>query len=78
VAQVTLGQGGRIVSYDVTRLSRNCADWYPLVDRCGDKGGVIADGDGLYEPAPVNGRLFLGRKGPLSAGARPICAYLRI
>ena len=30
VAQVTLEQVGLIVSYDVTRLSRNCSDWYPL------------------------------------------------
>jgi DNA invertase Pin-like site-specific DNA recombinase len=28
VARVTLGQVGIIFSYDVTRLSRNCSDWY--------------------------------------------------
>lgn len=27
VAQVTLEQVGLILSYDVTRLSRNCSDW---------------------------------------------------
>src|SRR5215470_14283444 len=27
VAQVTLAQVGLILSYDVTRLSRNCSDW---------------------------------------------------
>lgn len=27
VAQVTLAQGGLIVSYEVTRLSRHCSDW---------------------------------------------------
>ena len=32
VGQVTLGQIGIILSYDVTRLSRNCSDWYPLLD----------------------------------------------
>ena len=31
VGQVTLGQVGIILSYDVTRLSRNCSDWYPLL-----------------------------------------------
>jgi DNA invertase Pin-like site-specific DNA recombinase len=30
VGQVTLGQIGSILSDDVTRLSRNCSDWYPL------------------------------------------------
>ena len=38
VAQVTLEQVGLILSYDVTRLSRNCSDWYPLLDLCGSKG----------------------------------------
>ncbi|WP_026730849.1 recombinase family protein [Fischerella sp. PCC 9605] len=35
LAQVTLGLVGCILSYDVTRLSRNCSDWYPLLDLCG-------------------------------------------
>jgi DNA invertase Pin-like site-specific DNA recombinase len=35
VARVTLGQVGIILSVDVTRLSRNCSDWYPLLDVCG-------------------------------------------
>src|SRR5919112_4724560 len=32
VTRVTLGQVGIIFSYDVTRLSRNCSDWYQLLD----------------------------------------------
>src|SRR5215471_18672437 len=67
VGQVTLGQAGLILSYDVTRLSRNCSDWYPLLDLCGYKGCVIADIDGVYDPATANGRLLLGLKGTLSA-----------
>lgn len=27
IAQVTLGEVGIILSYDVTRLARNCSDW---------------------------------------------------
>jgi hypothetical protein len=50
----------------VTRLSRNCSDWYPLLDICGYKGTLIADHDGVYDPATVNGRLVLGLKGTLS------------
>jgi len=64
VGQVTLGQVGIILSYDVTRVSRNCSDWYPLLDLCGYKGCLIADGDGIYDPATVNGRLLLGLKNP--------------
>src|SRR5438874_10601623 len=37
IAKVTLGQLGIILSYDVTRLARNCPDWYPLLDLCGYK-----------------------------------------
>jgi DNA invertase Pin-like site-specific DNA recombinase len=70
VAQVTLAQVGLILSYDVTRLSRNCSDWYPLLDLCGYKGCLIADGDGIYDPATVNGRLLLGLKGTLSEWER--------
>ena len=66
VGQVTLGQVGLILSYDVTRLSRNCSDWYPLLDLCGYKSCLIADVDGLYDPATANGRLLLGLKGTLS------------
>jgi DNA invertase Pin-like site-specific DNA recombinase len=66
VAQVTLGQVGILLSSEVTRLSRNCTDWYPLLDICGYKGCLIADRDGIYDPGSTNGRLLLGLKGQLS------------
>ena len=66
LAQVTLGEVGIILSFDVTRLSRNCSDWYPLLDLCGYKGCLIADRDGVYDPGSANGRLLLGLKGQLS------------
>lgn len=66
VAKVSLGQVGIILSVDVTRLSRNCSDWYPLLDLCGWRGCLIADNDGLYDPGSANGRLLLGLKGQLS------------
>ena len=66
VAQVTLGQVGLILSYDVTRLARNCSDWYPLLDVCGYRRCLIADRDGIYDPGSANGRLLLGLKGQLS------------
>jgi DNA invertase Pin-like site-specific DNA recombinase len=66
VTQVTLGRVGIILSCEVTRLARNCSDWYPLLDVCGYKGCLIADSDGVYDPGSANGRLLLGLKGQLS------------
>ena len=66
VTKVTLNQVGLILSLDVTRLSRNLTDWYPLLDLCGYKGCLIADRDGVYDPGTPNGRLLLGLKGTLS------------
>ena len=61
IARVTLGEIGIILSYDVTRLARNCSDWYPLLDLCGYRQCLIADRDGVYDPGSANGRLLLGR-----------------
>ncbi len=65
-ARVSLGEVGIILSSEVTRLSRNCSDWYPLLDICGYKHCLIADRDGVYDPGSPNGRLLLGLKGQLS------------
>lgn len=66
VTRVTLGHVGIIFSYDVTRLSRNCSDWYQLLDLCGYRQCLIGDRDGVYDPASANGRLLLGLKGQIS------------
>jgi DNA invertase Pin-like site-specific DNA recombinase len=66
VAKVTHGDVGLILSVEVTRLARNCSDWYPLLDLCGFTGCLIADRDGVYDPASPNGRLLLGLKGQIS------------
>jgi DNA invertase Pin-like site-specific DNA recombinase len=34
LAAVALGQVGIVLSYESTRLSRHCTDWYPLLDLC--------------------------------------------
>jgi DNA invertase Pin-like site-specific DNA recombinase len=63
VALVSLGQVGIICAYDVTRLARNCTDWYQLLDLCGLRQCLVGDQDGVYDPASANGRLVLGLKG---------------
>jgi len=65
-ARVSLDRVGIILSTEVTRLSRNCSDWYPLLDVCGYMNCLIADRDGIYDPAAPNGRLLLGLKGQMS------------
>jgi DNA invertase Pin-like site-specific DNA recombinase len=66
VARVTLDQVGIIFAYDVTRLARNCTDWYQLLDLCGYRHCLVGDQDGVYDPATSNGRLILGLKGLIS------------
>ncbi len=66
LAEVALGQVGLVLSYESTRLSRNCTDWYPLLDLCAYNQCLIADRDGVYDPSTPNGRLLLGMKGILS------------
>jgi DNA invertase Pin-like site-specific DNA recombinase len=66
IARITLGEVGLILSYEVTRLARNCSDWYPLLDLCGYRQCLIGDRDGIYDPGSANGRLLLGLKGTIS------------
>jgi len=66
LAEVALGQVGIVLSYESTRLSRHCTDWYPLLDLCAYNQCLIADRDGVYDAATPNGRLLLGMKGIVS------------
>src|SRR5689334_6903420 len=66
LARVSLGEVGIVLSYEVTRLTRNCSDWYPLLDLCGYRQCLIGDRDGVYDPGSADGRLLLGLKGAIS------------
>src|SRR3954454_9233119 len=63
VTLVNQEQVGVIFAYDVTRLARNCTDWYQLLDLCGYRRCLVGDQDGIYDPSTPNGRLILGLKG---------------
>jgi DNA invertase Pin-like site-specific DNA recombinase len=65
-ADVALGKIGIIMGYEVSRLSRNNADWYRLLELCALFDTLIADVDGIYNPRDFNDRLLLGLKGTLS------------
>jgi DNA invertase Pin-like site-specific DNA recombinase/predicted DNA-binding transcriptional regulator AlpA len=66
VAEVGLGQVGIIFGIEVSRLARNNADWYQLLDLCTLTDTLIADSDGVYHPGDFNDRLVLGLKGTMS------------
>src|ERR1700741_785565 len=65
-AEVALGHVGIVLGLEVSRLARNNADWYRLLDLCGVTDTLIGDADGVYHPAMFNDRLLLGLKGTMS------------
>ena len=66
VAEVGLGRVGLVLGFEVSRLARSCRDWYHLLEICALAGTLIADSDGVYDPALYNDRLLLGLKGTMS------------
>ena len=66
VADVGLGKAGIILGLEVSRLARNNADWYQLLDLCALTDTLIGDADGIYHPKDYNDRLVLGLKGTMS------------
>jgi DNA invertase Pin-like site-specific DNA recombinase len=64
VAAVSLGHVGLILAYEASRLARNNADWYALLDLASVVGALIADADGVYDPRLYNDRLLLGLRRP--------------
>jgi DNA invertase Pin-like site-specific DNA recombinase/transposase-like protein len=65
-AQVGLGEVGIVLALEVSRLARNNADWYRLLDLAGMTDTLIADTDGIYHPGLFNDRMLLGMKGTMS------------
>src|SRR5881227_2816000 len=65
-AQVGMGQVGIVLSLECSRLARNNADWYRLLELAAMTDTLIADTDGVYHPGLFNDRLVLGMKGTMS------------
>jgi DNA invertase Pin-like site-specific DNA recombinase len=65
-SEVALAHVGIVLGLEVSRLARNNADWYRLLELCGVTDTLIADNDGVYHPALFNDRLLLGLKGTMS------------
>jgi DNA invertase Pin-like site-specific DNA recombinase len=66
VADVGLGKVGIVLGIEVSRVARNNADWYQLLDLCALTDTLIADADGVYHPEDFNDRLVLGLTGTMS------------
>jgi DNA invertase Pin-like site-specific DNA recombinase len=64
VAEVSLGHVGIVFAYEASRLARNNADWYALLDLATVVGTLIGDADGVYDPRGYNDRLLLGLRRP--------------
>jgi DNA invertase Pin-like site-specific DNA recombinase/predicted DNA-binding transcriptional regulator AlpA len=65
-SEVGLAHVGIVLGLEVSRLARNNADWYRLLELCGITDTLIGDNDGVYHPALFNDRLLLGLKGTMS------------
>jgi DNA invertase Pin-like site-specific DNA recombinase/uncharacterized protein YndB with AHSA1/START domain len=65
-SEVALAHVGIVLGLEVSRLARNNADWYRLLELCGITDTLIGDNDGVYHPALFNDRLLLGLKGAMS------------
>jgi DNA invertase Pin-like site-specific DNA recombinase len=50
VAEVSLGHVGIVLASEASRLARNNADWYTLLDLAAVMGTLLADTDGVYDP----------------------------
>jgi len=66
VSAVARGEVGIVMSLEISRLSRNDADWHHLVYLCRWTGTLIADEHGVYEPASSADRMVLGVRGQVS------------
>jgi DNA invertase Pin-like site-specific DNA recombinase len=66
VSEVGLGNVGLVLGIEMSRLARSGADWHRLLELCALFGTLLADADGVYDPALYNDRLLLGLKGTLS------------
>jgi DNA invertase Pin-like site-specific DNA recombinase len=66
VSEVGLDHVGIILGVEMSRLARSSKDWHQLLEICALFGTLIADLDGVYDPANYNDRLLLGLKGTIS------------
>src|SRR5207237_9043093 len=60
VTEVTMGRVGVVLGIEMSRLARTGRDWHQLLELCSLSGTLLADPDGVYDPAQYNDRPLLG------------------
>ncbi|MEM9364643.1 MAG: recombinase family protein [Planctomycetota bacterium] len=66
LAEISADRVGIVLGLEMSRLARSCKDWHTLLELCAIYQVLLADADGLYDPASHNDRLLLGLKGTMS------------
>ncbi|MCX4403485.1 MULTISPECIES: recombinase family protein [unclassified Streptomyces] len=66
VTEIGLDHVGLVLGIEMSRLARSGKDWYQLIELCALSGALLADTDGVYDPAEHNDRLLLGLKGTMA------------
>jgi DNA invertase Pin-like site-specific DNA recombinase len=66
VSEVSLDHVGMILGVEISRLARSSKEWHQLLEICALFGILIADSDGILDPAEFNDRMLLGLKGTMS------------
>lgn len=82
VTKIGLDHLGLVRGIEMPRPARSGKDWYQLLGLRAVTGALLADVDGVCDPAECNDRLLLGLKGAMSeaelhllkpAAAQPQC-----
>ncbi|MGW2188392.1 recombinase family protein, partial [Streptomyces sp. NPDC001719] len=66
VSEVGLDHVGLVLGLEMSRLARCGQEWHQLLELCALSGALLADPDGIYDPADHNDRMLLGLKGTIS------------
>ncbi len=66
VSEVGLDHVGLVLGLEMSRLARRSLEWHQLLELCALSGALLADPDGVYDPAEHNDRMLLGLKGTIS------------
>ncbi|MGA5135391.1 recombinase family protein [Streptomyces olivoreticuli] len=57
VSEVGLDHVGLVLGVEMSRLARSGREWHQLLELCALAGALLADLDGVYDPAEHNDRL---------------------
>ena len=71
ITDVREGRVGIVLTFDVSRLSRNCRDWHHLLEACASNDTLILVKDDVYDLARFDDRLLLDFARPMPETEAP-------